>query len=254
MLTTLISSHGSHCISNKGASIIKLPSNVIVLMNCENALTWSDPFYDSAFWAFATDSKLHLALKKKKLDVNAFAKFLKALEPLNSVAGSHTNNFCIFADKCPDLIFSYEHKNFRSGIFRLPSKVVVKNKSRRTDFVVSHKMFERFAQKDTTQPATEQHYVNAWLHNNNLTQLQSDEKFSVKHRQNFPSENYEDNRLSKFIKDISEKEPDKMHFIIAFTCRARQKTTMKLQQYSVTEHPYQAAIVMYDKVSKFLKN
>jgi hypothetical protein len=103
MQTTIISSHGSHCpyTPKQSAEVIKLPDNVIVLMHCYNDVVWSTEKYDSTFWSFATDSKLHLAMKKNKLTINNFAKFFKALQDLND----ERNKLCVFVDKCPELFF-----------------------------------------------------------------------------------------------------------------------------------------------------
>jgi len=253
MQTTLISSHGGHCVRDKGAAVIKLPDNVIVLMNCDNALTWSDEYYDSAFWAFATDTKLHLAMAKNKIDVNSFGKFLKGLEPLNGTVGNNVNNFCVFADKCPDLLFTYEAKSFRSGIFTLPTKIVVKDEKSKQDSGVTHSMFSKFAEKDPSLLPSQERLVGAWTQYDQYGELNKGERFVIKGKKSFPSHNYEDNKLSKLIKDICAAEPDKMHFIIAFACRASQKVNMKVQQYSVTKNPYQTAIVLYEKVRKFLE-
>jgi hypothetical protein len=254
MQTTIISSHGAHCIRDRGSSVFKLPANAIVLMNCDNSLMWSDEVYDSRFWAFCTNSKLHLALAKDKITINSYGKFFKALETLNGVVGAHTNKFCVFADKSPDLLFQYEKQKFRSGIFKLPSRIVVKDSNNKGWNSLSSGMFEAFANKDPKQDSEEQRKIGAWLQVSSLTQLKKNEYFSVKNRKNFPSENYENNVLSKMVKDICEGEPDKMHVFIAFACRASQKVDMKLQQYSVTDNPYQAAIVVYDKVNKFLES
>lgn len=253
MQTTLISSHGGHCIRDKGAAIIKLPSNVVVLMNCDNALTWSDAHYDSAFWAFATDTKLHLAMAKNKIDVNTFGKFLKSLEPLNATVGNNVNNFCFFADKCPDLLLSFEAQKFRSGIFTLPTKIVVKDQIKKQNFGVTHSMFVKFAEKDPNLLAEHERLVGAWTQYDNYGKLNKSERFVIQGRKTFPIQDYENNKLSKLIKDICDNEPNKMHFIIAFACRANQKANMKVQQYSVTKNPYQAAIVLYEKIRKFLE-
>lgn len=254
MQTTLISSHGAHCAQTKGAAVFKLPSNVIVFMNCDNAVTYSDEYYDSAFWSFATDSKLHLAMAKDKLDVNAFGKFLKSLEPLNDKLDTVENNFCVFADKCPDLVFNFEAKIFRSGLFTLPAKVVVRDDNTQDYTIITSAMFSKFASKDSSLSATEKRLIGAWTQYDNVGKLQKKERFVVKNRLTFPSENNVDNRLSNMINKLCAEQPDKMHFVIAWACRARQPVSLKLQQYSVTRNPYQTAIVVYDKVSKFLNN
>lgn len=254
MQTTLISSHGGHCVRDKGAAVIKLPSNVIVLMNCDNALTYSDAHYDSAFWAFATDNKLHLSMAKNKIDVNSFGKFLKGLEPLNGMVGKDVNNFCVFTDKCPDLLVTFEAKNFRSGIFTLPTKIIIKDEKMKQDVGVTHSMFAKFAEKDPSLLPEYERRVGAWTQYDQYGELYKTERFVVKGKKSFPTRNYEDNKLSKLIKDLCDDEPDKMHFVIAFACRASQKTTMKVQQYSVTRNPYQTAIVLYEKVRKFLES
>jgi hypothetical protein len=255
MQSTFITSHGRHCIGGKGANTFKLPTNVIVLMNCDNSIVWTDEYFESRFWSFATDSKLHLSMTKDKLSINAFGKFLAALEKFNGVVRSDTNNFCVFADKCPDLLFSYEADEFRSGIFKLPATVIVKNKKTKgVGTKLTSAMFSKFAEKDASLPRETKRMIGAWVQINDRGDLHPYEYFSVKNRKPFPSENYVDNMLSKMIKDIAEEQPNKMHFIVVSACRDSQKVDLKLQQYSVTQNPYQTAIVVYDKVRKYLEN
>lgn len=254
MQSTFITSHGSHCIGGKGAHVFKLPPNVIVLMNCNNATTYTSSYFESKFWAFASDAKLHLAMAKKKLDVNAFGKYLLSLEKFNDYVNGEKNTFCIFADKCPDLLFTFEEDMFRSGIFQLPATVTVKEKKNKKVITkLTSAMFQKYGQGDEDELSKEvQRMIGAWVQIDERGELKPNEYFSVKNRKEFPINNKVDNMLSKMIKDIVVEQPDKMHFIVISACRSRQKVNMKVQEYSVTDNPYQAAIVVYDKVKKFL--
>jgi hypothetical protein len=254
MQSTFISSHGSHCVGGKGATVFNLPSNVIVFMNCDSSLVWSDTYYDSACWAFATDKKLHLAMNKTKLDVNAFGKFLTALRGFNATVATEENNFCVFVDKCPDITIVFEETNFRSGVFTLPASVSVKTKNMKgNEHKLTSTMFSKFAENDLLLTKDNKRMLGAWLQVGNRGKLLTDEYFSVKNKQPFPERNYKDNILSKIVQDIAEQQPNKMHFIVVSACRASQKTNLKIQQYSATKNPYQTAIVVYKKVSEFLK-
>ena len=79
----------------------------------------------------------------------------------------------------------------------------------------------------------------------------NNEHLTAKPHKSFPIENGKANMLSYMIKEIAEAEPNKIHFVIAWACRAGVPVTMKLQQYNASKNPFQTSIVVYDKIMKF---
>lgn len=255
MQTTIISSHGLNCPATKPApyldygEVFKLPSNVIVLMNCYDSPMFSYTKYDSKLWAFATNNKLHMAMKKEKMTVNNLAKYFQALQGLND----NKNKLCVFADKCPNIFFAFEEKKFRSGVFKLPTKITVKDKFKEDPNVIIHtKTFESLGEGEETDNPVQNRLALAWLQTSKDRSgyLESQEKFSVKPHSFFPAENNDSNKLSSMVKSISEENPNKMNVVIAWACRGGKKVNMKLQQYSASDNPFQTAIVFYDKIVK----
>lgn len=249
MQTTVISSHGSHCSYDpKGGKVFKLPPNVIVLAHCDNEPVYSNTQYDSKFWGFITDAKLHLALKKDKLTVNSLGKFFEALKTLSD----DLNSLCVFTDKCPDIMFQYEHNMFRSGIFECPARIVSKDITKKTpDITIKSDTFKRIGDGSATGlDKTQKRLALSWLRTEGNDKLKDDEKLAAKPHKEFPVQNNQDNLLSKMVKDIAEAAPNKIHFVIALACRSGTPVTLKMQQYNTSKNPFQVAIVVYDKIVK----
>lgn len=250
MQTTLISSHGSHCAYDpKGGKVFKLPPNVIVLAHCDNKVVYSNTEYDGKFWGFITDAKLHLALKKEKLTVNSLGKFFEGLKTLSD----ELNTLCVFTDKCPDIMFQYEHKMFRSGVFQCPARIVCKdtNINPQPDITIKSETFKKIGEKNTTGlDAKQKRLALAWLRTQGNNHLRNNEQLTAKPYKPFPQENGKANMLSNIVAEIAETDPNKIHFVIAWACRAGVPVTQKLQQYSASKNPFQSAIVVYDKILK----
>lgn len=252
MQTTLISSHGSHCSYDpKGGKVFTLPPNVIVLAHCDNNVVLSDTAYDGKFWGFITDAKLHLALKKEKITVNSLGRFFEGLKTLSD----DLNSLCVFADKCPDIRFKYEHNMFRSGIFECPARIVRKDTTQKShDVTIKTETFKKIGEDDTTNlDATQKRLALGWLRTEGNNKLRGNEHLTAKPYIPFPSENGKENMLSYMVKKIAEAKPNKMHFVIAWACRSGTPVTLKMQKYNASRNPFQTSIVVYDKIIKFQK-
>jgi hypothetical protein len=249
MQTTVVSSHGKNCPYNVSSKVFRLPPNVIVFMNCYNTPISVSLQYDARFWAFLTDAKLHLALKKEKLTVNNVSKLLEGLKKLNDV----DNKMCVFTDKCPDLTFTYEKNSFRSGIFQCPVSVVVKDTSHQVlDRKITNTMFTDVA-NNADMNKKDKKFTRAWL---KVDDAVIDKRYlmTAKPHKHFPEMNGVDNVLSKIVDDVSKSEPNKMHLVIAWACRGGKPMTIKLQQYAPNDNPFQTAIIVYDKLRTFIEN
>lgn len=259
MQTYLFSSHGGHIPhAKKGAQVLTLPDNVIMVMNCNNKLMMSTNELDAAVWSFVSNTKLHLAVARNRFRLPYFVNYLTELMNLpqyrtqTNAYGKeegHENLLCIFTHKCPNMILKVEEDGFRSGLVKAPIKITWKNTNTGQTKALTPDMFTAYSQK---QPQTSQdaHIITRWLYPTYKKSNDKFEKFAVKPTM-IAFDTTQPLELHQLIKEISSKNPDTMNVIIVYACRDGVPTTMKLRQYEVTGQPLSTALAFYEKFMKF---
>jgi hypothetical protein len=125
----IVSSHGEQvCYNINQHQVINLPSNVVVIMNCTNSSVLSEPIIDSHFWQM-TFNNIFAHLKNISVDqidntLNAYFKLLN--ERLNETRLAPTKNtYCFYLHECPNIQFTVERRNFKSGFYTLPVNTII---------------------------------------------------------------------------------------------------------------------------------
>lgn len=250
MQTYLIMAHGAHCPAMKhNAEVLTLPDNVVVIMNCDDSYMYATREFDAACWAFVTDKDLHLSLRKKRFRVKQFARYLEKISQLT--ISKKMNNFCIFVDKCPNLVLQNEDEHWRSAIVKAPVTVSLKNHATEVHQEISHELFTKLAHKKTLN-SDEKFLAKVWLSpSKEKRHLYSSENISIKPAVIHFQQDTSNITLKAFIDMVSLSDPSTMHVILVTACRSPDnKVQMKLRQYQTKYQPYESAIVFYDKIAK----
>lgn len=258
MQTYLFSSHGGHVpVTKKKAEVITLPENVVVIMNCRSKNMTATKELDSAVWSFVTNAKLHLAMGRNRFRLPDFVKYLEALMNLpNSRAKVNNkgkeenleNLFCIFTEKCPNLLLEYEKETFRTGLMKAPIKITYKNRATEENKVLTSELFTAYGQ-DWGLSDNDQDLIQKWLFPKEVSPYGED-RFAVKPKMIHFGVN-DQLKLANLIKDISQSNPDTMNVIVVYACRAGVGTSMEMRKYEVTFQPLATALAFYDKFMKF---
>lgn len=119
--TYYISGHGSTCSINKLGTEVPLPPNVLVVMNCKSSEIKTNLDNEVVIWNTIIQQSLQDA-REIPIDKTFLLAFVKSLGVLNTI---EENSFCIYKNKCPNLLLSFEERNaFVSGIYELPVRVI----------------------------------------------------------------------------------------------------------------------------------
>jgi hypothetical protein len=123
----LVSSHGiqSCPFGNNQTEIISLPENVVVIMNCYNTEIVASAEIDSRIWELAF---FDIFTEMKNIKSYTLSDILSILDYyfrlLDKALNFDGNEYCMFVNECPNLLFSAEMEKFRSGFYTLPIKEI----------------------------------------------------------------------------------------------------------------------------------
>jgi hypothetical protein len=151
IINHLISTHGQQCSAcaySQHSGVFDLPSNFVVVMNCEPSPIISSTQIDAKVWELATNKDLlgklsgiltykeNVNIKDIQNVLNEYFSYIKTL--LNN----RDNRYCMYFDTCPNMQVMREDKIFKSGVYTLPVEITTNLPHKK---ILTHQDFKDFS-------------------------------------------------------------------------------------------------------------
>lgn len=124
--TFFLHAHGTTCQYSaiSPQATFNLPPNVVVILNCNMAVTWVNNIWwskgtNAIFESIKTNEQFQ-SLDTKVSYIKNIVEFFNTSIDQKQV--NLQNNFCVFNSECPDVTLTFSDENMMLGLFELPFK------------------------------------------------------------------------------------------------------------------------------------